>query len=134
MSRLKDFWNLIKVLILSIFAIPFFLIIGLIGVVYSVIKHLFKMDYSSSKQLKPIIMAFILASDGIANAGAGELLNDVIKPTKIKYGKWYHTISAVTGIIYKTQKDTFLRKFLDFFEKNHSTKSITPEQEKFYLK
>lgn len=133
MKRIKDFWELIKIVLLSIVAILFFSAVGLVGVVYSLIKHLFfKFDYSSSRQLKPIIKSIILLFDGFANAGAGEFLNDCYKPI-VKYGKWYHTISAVTGINYLLGKDNNLRKTLDFVEKKHSEKSITPEQKKYYL-
>ena len=134
MKRGKDFLKLLKTILVFIVAIPFFVFVGTLGIIYSFIKHLFfKFDYSSSRQLTPIFKALILLTDGFANAGAGELLNDVLKP-KVNYGKWYHTISAVTGINYKLGNDNGLRKILDFVERDHSENSITPEQNTHYLK
>lgn len=133
MSRTKDFLILLLALIIAPVAAGFFFLVAILGVVYSLVKHLIKGDYSSSRQLIPIIKASIYAADGIACAGSGELLNDVYKP-KVKYGKWYHTISAITGVNYKKGQDTKLRRFLDWFEKDHCTKSITKEQETYYLK
>ena len=55
-----------------------FPLVFILGVLYSFFKHLFfKFDYSIYKQLLPIIRSITLASDGLANAGGGELLNDV---------------------------------------------------------
>ena len=83
---------LLEILFMTI-GIPLFSLLFVVGVLYSFIKHLFfKFDYSVSKQLTPIIRSMTLASDGLANAGGGELLNDVLKvkkEAKIKYGKWY---------------------------------------------
>ena len=78
-----------------------------------------------------------MASDGLANAGGGELLNDVLKvrkEAKIRYGKWYQTISAVTGLrkVYDNE-DSWLRRFLKVLGKNHCEEAIT-EEEHFYYK
>ena len=114
-----------------------FPIVFIIGVIYSFIKHLFfKFDYSVSKQLTPIIRSMTLASDGLANAGGGEMLNDALKVkqgTLIKYGKWYQTISAVTGLrkVYDNE-DTWLRKFLEILGKNHCEEAITDEEHFYY--
>ena len=51
----------------------------------------------------------------------------------IKYGKWYETISAVTGLIKQYEKDTWLRKLLEILGKDHSEEAIT-EMQKYYYK
>ncbi len=98
MKNIFKNWKL-KEFLLLLLEIVFFIVGGcivfpivfIIGVIYSFIKHLFfKFDYSVSKQFTPIIRSITLASDGLANAGCGELLNDVLKvkkEAKIKYGK-----------------------------------------------
>lgn len=104
-----------------------------IGIIYTFFKHLLKFDYSIKKQLQPIIRSVTLALDGLACAGAGEILNDALKiQGGIKYGKWYQTISAITGLIHKYDKDTWLRRFLDrALGKNHCAEAIS-EQDQFY--
>lgn len=76
-----------------------------------------------------------LVLDGFANSGAGELLNDVLEiKGRIKYGKWYQTISATTGLIKIHEKDTWLRRFLDkVLGTNHCGEAIT-EEDKYYYK
>lgn len=143
MKNIFKNWKL-KEFLLLLLEIVFFVVGGcivfplvfIIGVIYSFIKHLFfKFDYSVSKQLTPIIRSMTLASDGLANAGGGEMLNDALKVKQealIKYGKWYQTISAVTGLrkVYDNE-DTWLRRFLKILRKNHCEEAIT-EEEKFY--
>ena len=143
MKNIFKNWKL-KEFLLLLLEIVFFVVGGcivfplvfIIGVIYSSIKHLFfKFDYSVSKQLTPIIRSMTLASDGLANAGGGEMLNDALKVRQealIKYGKWYQTISAVTGLrkVYDNE-DTWLRRFLKILGKNHCEEAIT-EEEKFY--
>lgn len=145
MKNIFKNWKL-KEFLLLLLEIVFFIVGGcivfpivfIIGVIYSFIKHLFfKFDYSVSKQFTPIIRSITLASDGLANAGCGELLNDVLKvkkEAKIKYGKWYQTISAVTGLrkVYDNE-DSWLRRFLNVLDKNHCEEAIT-EEEHFYYK
>ena len=125
-----------KLLIELVFAcvgIPVFIILFIVGFFYTFFKHLFKWDYSLSKQTLPLIRSVTLAFDGLANAGAGELLNDVYKPI-IKYGKWYQTISAVTGINYLKEQDSKLRLFLDkILGKNHCTEAITEMERDYYV-
>ena len=135
--RIREFFKLLlEIVFLIIGGIIIFPTVFILGVLYSFFKHLFfKFDYSISKQLLPIIRSITLASDGLANAGGGELLNDVLKvkkEAKIKYGKWYQTISAVTGLrkVYDNE-DSWLRRFLKVLGKNHCEEAIT-EQEKFY--
>ena len=144
MKNIFKNWKL-KEFLLLLLEIVFFVIGGcivfplvfIIGVIYSFIKHLFyKFDYSVSKQLTPIIRSMTLASDGLANAGGGEMLNDALKVkqgTLIKYGKWYQTISAVTGLrkVYDNE-DTWLRKFLEILGKNHCEEAITEEEHYYY--
>ena len=126
-----------KLLIELVFAcvgIPVFVVLFVVGFFYTFFKHLFSWDYSLSKQTLPLIRSVTLAFDGLANAGAGELLNDVYKPI-IKYGKWYQTISAVTGLNYENGKDSKLRVFLDkILGKNHCTDAITEMERDYYIK
>ena len=127
---------LLEILFMTI-GTPLFFLVFILGVLYSFFKHLFfKFDYSISKQLIPIIRSITLASDGLANAGGGELLNDVLKvkkEAKIKYGKWYQTISAVTGLrkVYDNE-DSWLRRFLKILGKNHCEEAITEEEHFYY--
>ena len=137
--KLKEFLQLLVEMVLLLVGGCFiFPLVFIVGVFYSFIKHLLiKFDYSISKQLIPIIRSITLASDGLANAGGGELLNDVLKVkkgAKIKYGKWYQTISAVTGLrkVYDNE-DSWLRRFLKVLGKNHCEEAIT-EEEHFYYK
>lgn len=145
MKNIFKNWKL-KEFLLLLLEIVFFIVGGcivfplvfIIGVIYSFIKHLFfKFDYSVSKQLTPIIRSMTLASDGLANAGGGEMLNDALKVRKealIKYGKWYQTISAVTGLrkVYDNE-DSWLRRFLKILGKNHCEEAITEEEKFYYL-
>lgn len=135
--RIKEFLLLLlEVVFLLIGTCFIFPILCIIGFIYSTIKHLFiKFDYSLSKQFTPILRSINLAADGLANAAGGELLNDTLKvqhQAKIRYGKWYQTISAVTGLrkVFDNQ-DTWLRRFLEILGKNHCEEAIT-EQELFY--
>lgn len=111
-----------------------FPIVFVVGVIYTFSKHIIKLNYSLSKQLAPIVRSTNLALDGLANAGAGEMLNDVYKINgTIKYGKWYQTISAVTGLIKLHVKDTKLRVFLDkVLGKEHCVNAITEEDKYYY--
>ena len=111
-----------------------FPIVFVVGVLYTFVKHIIKLNYSLSKQLAPIVRSTNLALDGLANAGAGEMLNDAFKISgTIKYGKWYQTISAVTGLIKTHIKDTKLRVFLDkVLGKNHCVEAITEEDKYYY--
>lgn len=110
-----------------------FITLAIVGICYTFGKHIIKLDYSISKQLTPIVRAANLVMDCFANAAAGELLNDALKiKGKIKYGKWYQTISAVTGLINIYEKDTWLRRFLDrVFCAPHCEEAINPE-DRFY--
>lgn len=128
---------LIEILVL-IFGGILFIILGIVGIIYTFFKHILKFDYSISRQLIPIIRGITLAIDGFANSAAGELLNDCLKvPDKdaIRYGKWYQTISAITGlrlIIYL--KDNKFRKTIDkILGSKHCETAIT-EQDLFYYK
>ncbi|EJL66321.1 hypothetical protein [Flavobacterium sp. CF136] len=118
---------------LFIMAILIFPLLFVVGIIYTCGKHIWKLDYSFSKQFTPILRSVNLILDGLANAGAGELLNDCFKITgSIKYGKWYQTISAVTGLILLHIKDTKMRIFLDkVLGKNHCVDAVSIE-DKFY--
>lgn len=135
--RIKEVKNLIiEVIFLIVGGLFLFPLIGVVGFIYSILKHLFiKFDYSISKQLIPIVRSITLASDGLACACSGELLNDVLKiKSGINYGKWYHTISAVTGLRLVFEKnDNKFRKVLDkILGKNHCVDAITEEQKCYY--
>lgn len=133
--KFSEFISTLKeIALLIIGGLIIFPLVSILGVFYSFGKHLFiKRDYSLLRQLNPVIRSFTLASDGLACAAGGEMLNDVLKiKGKIKYGNWYQTISAVTGLIQIYEKDTWLRRILDkVLEKDHCNIAIT-EQEKFY--
>ena len=118
--------ELFKQIGLLIIGCVVFLIVFIVGFLYTTGKHFYKLDYSFSKQLTPIVRSITLIFDGLANAGAGELLNDVYKiDGTIKYGNWYQTISAVTGLIFINVKDTGLRRFLDkVLGKDHCVTAI----------
>lgn len=111
-----------------------FPILFVVGVVYTFVKHILKLNYSLSKQLSPIVRSVTLTLDGLANAGSGEMLNDVYRiDGTLKYGKWYQTISAVTGLLKLHIKDTKLRVFLDkILGTEHCVKAITPEDKYYY--
>ena len=130
-SLLKLFLEIFFMLI----GIPIFSLLFVVGVLYTFVKHVKNWDYSISRQFTPILRSINLVIDGLANAGAGELLNDVfkIKNEFARYGKWYETISAVTGLVKQYEKDTWLRKFLEILGKNHCEEAIT-EMQKYYYK
>lgn len=132
---MKILWKLIVEFFILIVGGSIFIVFFVIGLLYTFCKHFIKGDYKISKQLTPIIRSMTLALDGLACSGAGELLNDVLKiKGKIRYGKWYQTISATTGLIMIYEKDTWFRKFLDkTLGKNHCVEAIT-EEDKFYYK
>ena len=127
---------MIKEFFFLLLAIIIFPLLAVVGIFYTFFKHLFKGNYSMKKQLNPIIRSMSLCLDGFANAGAGELLNDALKVpenSKIWYGKWYQTISAVTGLLLVYEKkETRLRKFLEILGKNHCQEAITEEEHYYY--
>jgi len=132
--RLIDLYQLFKEIVIFIIGFVVFSILIQIGILYTLIKHLYRRDYSLTRQLRPIIRSATLAYDGLANAASGELLNDLLKP-KIKYGKWHHTISAVTGINFLFGIDNKFRKLLDFvLGKNHCVDAVTDEMKCYYGK
>jgi carbohydrate-binding DOMON domain-containing protein len=128
--------NLIIQLLLLIVGCIVFPCLFVVGFCYTSGKHLWRLDYSFSKQLTPIVRSINLVLDGLANAGAGEMLNDVYRVTDtIKYGQWYQTISAVTGLLLLHVKDTKLRVFLDkVLGSNHCVEAISKEDLFFYEK
>lgn len=113
--------NPLIITLLFIGAIIAFIPLCVIGFLYTTIKHIIRWDYKFSKQFFPIFHNLALILDGMANAFAGELLTDTLLKRQIfittkdgrqvfnpsdppvhqeayKYGKWYDTISEVTGI------------------------------------
>jgi hypothetical protein len=107
-------WSVIVECFIMFIGVPIFILVFICGVVYTFVKHLLRFDYSLKIQLSPIVRSVTLAADGLACAGGGEMLNDVLKiKGRIKYGKWYQTISAISGLVNSHEKDTWLRKFLD---------------------
>lgn len=126
--------NLIIQLFVLIIGAIVFTVLFVVGVCYTTIKHIIKLDWSLSKQLTPIVRSITLLFDGLANAGAGEMLNDAYGITgKIRFGKWYQTISAVTGLLYLRVKDIKLRPFLDrVLGRDHCVEAISEEDRFFY--
>jgi len=131
---MKTLLKLLREIGFMLIGIPIFFLLFVIGFFYTLGKHLIKWDYKVSRQLNPILRSITLVFDGLANAGAGELLNDVlkIKNSYARYGKWYETISAVTGLVKLYEKDTWLRKFLKILGKNHSEEAGTEMQSYYY--
>lgn len=93
--------------LLLVMAILIFIPLAVVGLIYTTVKHVILWDYSIVRQFAPLLKNVSLILDGLCNSVAGELLNDfLIKKTKkdslykvaYKYGKWYDTISEVTGI------------------------------------
>lgn len=130
---MKNILKLFLEIIYLIIGTPIFLLVGFIGIIYTFFKHLFKADYSLVKQLTPLVRSVNLINDCFANAAGGELLNDVLKiKGQIRYGKWYQTISAVTGLIHLYERDTKLRSTLDkIFRSAHCDDAINIE-DRFY--
>lgn len=126
--------SVLKEFLILIVASVVFSFLFIVGIIYTFLKHILKWDYAVKKQLLPIIRSVSLALDGLACASAGELLNDTLKVKgPVKYGKWYQTISAITGLIHKYEKDTWLRRFLDkALGKNHCSESISIQDSFFY--
>lgn len=133
--KIKELYGLLKEVFLLIIGSIVFLSLFLVGLVYSFVKHTLKLDYSLSKQLTPIVRSVTLLINGLANSGAGELLNDILKVNGlIKYGKWYQSISSVTGLRLKYEnQDNNFRKFVDFvLGKNHCIEAIREEEDYYY--
>ena len=133
-KHFKNIGKLLLELLFTLIGIPLFITVFVSGVIYTFIKHVIKFDYSIVQQTQPLLRSINLTFDGLANAGGGEMLNDIMKiKGQIKYGKWYQTISAVTGLIKVYEKDTKLRKTLDsILGKNHCTDAITESDNYFY--
>ena len=131
---MKALLKLFLEIIFMIIGIPIFSLLFVVGILYTFGKHVKNWDYSISLQFTPILRSINLVFDGLANAGAGELLNDALKVKNefARYGKWYETISAVTGLIKQYEKDTWLRKFLKVLGKKHCEESITEMQDFYY--
>ncbi|MEI7487868.1 MAG: hypothetical protein WCJ72_10755 [Chryseobacterium sp.] len=131
---MKTVLKLLLEILFMMIGIPIFLLLFIAGFLYTLIKHAVKWDYSISRQFIPILRSINLVFDGLANAGAGELLNDALKVKNdhARYGKWYETISAVTGLVKLYEKDTWLRKFLKVLGKNLCEEAITEMQSHYY--
>lgn len=133
---MKTLGKLFLEILLMMIGVPTFVALFFVGIFYTFLKHLRRWDYSIDKQATPIIRSISLIYDCLANAGAGELLNDVLKVkenAKIKYGKFNQTISAVTGLrFYFENTDNRFRRFLDrILGKGHCVDAISKE-DKFY--
>ena len=55
----------------------------MVGVVYTFVKHIFRLDYSFARQLNPILVSLTLLVDGLANVCVGELFNDLFLKKKL---------------------------------------------------
>ena len=126
--------NFILTIILLIAGVLVFTPLFVVGVIYTFLKHLVKFDYSINKQFLPLLNSITLLFDGMANAGAGELLNDSLSiKGKIKYGNWNETISAITGLISIYEKKTKMFYFLNkVLGNNHCVGAISTEQKYYY--
>lgn len=133
---LKDLLSLIWEVIQLFIGAFVFLFLGFIGILYTLIKHIIKKDYKLKVQFKPIIRSVNLLVDCFASASAGELLNDVLKIKKednIRYGSWYRTISALTGLRIKFRKTDWFAKFINgLLGKNHCVDAINKEDDFYY--
>jgi len=136
--RLVDFGRLVVEVITLAVGLVVFTAVAVVGVLYTFVKHVFvKRDYSFTRQLRPVVRSLTLAYDGFANACAGELLNDTQRPV-VKYGKWYHTISGITGLNKMLGSELPLRRIVDGFfrlfgERRHCEDSVTDEMKCKYL-
>jgi hypothetical protein len=135
-SNLIEFLKFLAEILVAIIGSSIFLVLGLVGFLYSLLKHFYLLDYSLKRHVTPIIRVYTLLFDCFANAAAGELLNDTLKAGKhIRYGKWHQTISAVTGLIHKHVKGSkqWFRKMLDtVLGKNHCVEAIQVADEYYY--
>lgn len=136
MRWLSDTLLVIAEIIIGLMMCVLFMMLSIVGFIYTLIKHLLKQDYSAKRQFKPIMRSFTLVNDCFANASAGELLNDVlkVKEGEIPYGSFQQTISSVTGLRYLFNgRDSKLRKILNKIDKDHC--ELAPsEMEIFYYK
>lgn len=135
-SWLLDTFLVIAEIIIGLIMCLLFLMLSIVGFIYTLIKHLLKRDYSAKRQFKPIMRSFTLVNDCFANASAGELLNDVlkVKEGEIPYGSFQQTISSVTGLRFIFNKrDNEFRRILNKFEKDHCEKAPS-EMEMVYYK
>lgn len=131
---MKNILKLILEIIFLIIGTPVFWLVAVLGFCYTFLKHLIKFDYSVSKQLTPILRSVNLINDCFANAAGGEMLNDIFKVKNeiVRFGKWYETISAVTGLLKIYEKDIWLRRFLKILGKNHCEEAPTEMQLVYY--
>jgi len=132
-KQLRDIGYLIKELLTLIGSIIIFIPLGVIGVLYSIVKHLCKMDFSLRKLLNPVIRGVTLAIDGFGNSTGGEMMNDFLKPS-VKFGNWYQTISAVVGINFLSKKELpkFRNTLNKILGKKHCEDAITEVDRFFY--
>lgn len=133
--------TLLKWILLFVVALIVFIPLSIIGIIYTIVKHTIKLDYSLKQAIR-IFQGLAIATDEIANVCAGEILNDTLLKkrndgtyikTAYKYGKPDDTISAVTGVNQERltlDKDgRFLTKILSIIlEPNHSIRSIKKEK------
>lgn len=110
--------NAFKQFFVMIIAIIVFTITAIVGLFYTLIKHIKNGDYKPNKQLAPLFRGVALAFDGMANSTAGEMFNDLLlKEKTVKYGKWNETISFITGknwsMKYLNERGRKFRKLLD---------------------
>lgn len=140
--RIKHFFTdliiNLKEVLTAIVGVSVFIVIAVLGFVWTFVKHFFiKWDYSAKKHFKPLVRVITLTSDCAANGCGGEMLNDLSKAKdgEIKYGNWYQTISSVTGLRWIfNNRTSALRRFLNkYLEKDHCELAPT-EMELFYYK
>lgn len=134
LTWLKDTALVLAEIVIGLLMCALFLIVAVLGFLWTLGKHLWQRDYSAKRQFKPIMRAFALCNDCFANASGGEMLNDImkVKDGEIKYGWFQQTISSVTGLRFIfNHRDSRLRKVLNKVHKDHC--ELAPsEMEMFY--
>lgn len=131
----RDTFFVFAEIIIGLVMCILFLAVSVVGFFYTLIKHLWKKDYSAKRQFKPIMRSFTLVNDCFGNASAGELLNDVlkVKENEIPYGSFQQTISSVTGLRFVfNNRDSKLRRILNKIDKDHCEKSPSEMEMTFY--
>ena len=71
---MKALLKLLMEIIFMIIGIPIFLLLFIVGILYTFVKHVKNWDYSISRQFTPILRSINLVFDGLANAELANFL------------------------------------------------------------
>lgn len=71
MRWISDTLLVIAEIIIGLMMCVLFMMLSIVGFIYTLIKHLLKKDYSAKRQFKPIMRSFTLVNDCFANASGG---------------------------------------------------------------